>query len=210
MPPVTRPRPRATPTTSSRAASPDGCSAAGPAVAACAGRAGEGRAPLMPPGRVLRPRPRSCGPAAVSTRCARPPLGYGPSGDTPPVPLSDIVYGLAARTGRALPPVHDICGARGEPPLPDHASDRSRRLGGCSRPPRWGRRIRPVAVSDDGPTEPTRGGLFSWPRGSFLVAISRILPNNADSAAVVGSKNAARTADDTTNESWALLGGLPD
>ena len=36
--------------------------------------------------RSRRSGPRSCGPASVSTRCARPSLRYGPAGDTPSVP----------------------------------------------------------------------------------------------------------------------------
>ena len=58
------------------------------------------REPLMPSGHaprlgsapqgtrqlVGRSVPRSCGPAGVSTCCARPSLRYGPSGDTPSVP----------------------------------------------------------------------------------------------------------------------------
>ena len=42
-----------------------------------------------PPGRtaaVGRSVPRSCGTAGVSTCCARPPLRYGPPGDTPSAP----------------------------------------------------------------------------------------------------------------------------
>ena len=39
----------------------------------------------MPLGCAPRFEPRSGGPAGVSTRCAPPPLRYGPAGDTPSV-----------------------------------------------------------------------------------------------------------------------------
>ena len=47
---------------------------------------GVGRTGPARPIRSGRSGPRSCGPASVSTRCARPSLRYGPVGDTPSVP----------------------------------------------------------------------------------------------------------------------------
>ena len=60
-----------------------------------------------------RSGPRSCGPAGVSTRCARPSLRYGPAGDTPSVPrLRWQLWALRPGPGRGVPVVHDAHGTR--------------------------------------------------------------------------------------------------
>ena len=64
---------------------------------------------LMPLGCALRFEPRSCGPAGVSTRCAPPPLRYGPAGDTPSVPpLRQQIWALRPGLDGSVPAVHDV------------------------------------------------------------------------------------------------------
>ena len=49
----------------------------------------------------------------MSTRCARPPLRYGPSGDTPPVPrLRQQLWALRPGLDGGVPAVHDAHGTR--------------------------------------------------------------------------------------------------
>ena len=53
--------------------------------------------------------PRSGGPAGVSTRCAPPPLRYGPAGDTPSVPpLRQQLWALRPGLDEGVPAVHDV------------------------------------------------------------------------------------------------------
>ena len=53
--------------------------------------------------------PRSCGPDGVSTRSARPPLRYGPAGDTPSVPpLRQQIWALRPGLDGSVPAVHDV------------------------------------------------------------------------------------------------------
>ena len=62
---------------------------------------------------VGRSAPRSCGTAGVSTRCARPPLRYGPSGDTPPAPrLGWQLWALRPGLDACVPTVHNVPGTR--------------------------------------------------------------------------------------------------
>ena len=62
---------------------------------------------------VGRSAPRSCGTAGVSTRCARPPLRYGPSGDTPPAPrLGWQLWALRPGLNACVPTVHNVPGTR--------------------------------------------------------------------------------------------------
>ena len=63
----------------------------------------------MPLGCAPRFEPRSCGPAGVSTRCAPPPLRYGPAGDTPSVPpLRQQLWALRPGLDEGVPAVHDV------------------------------------------------------------------------------------------------------
>ena len=63
----------------------------------------------MPLGRAPRFEPRSGGPAGVSTRCAPPPLRYGPAGDTPSVPpLRQQLWALRPGLDEGVPAVHDV------------------------------------------------------------------------------------------------------
>ena len=63
----------------------------------------------MPLGCVPRFEGRSCGPDGVSTRCARPPLRYGPAGDTPSVPpLRQQIWALRPGLDGGVPAVHDV------------------------------------------------------------------------------------------------------
>ena len=131
-----------------------------------------------PPGRTAslsgRSAPRSCGTAGVSTCCARPPLRYGPSGDTPPAPrLGWQFMGLAARPGRVRPdrPQRPRDPARHR--TPNAAPDRNRRLGigvGDGGFPAGGAKC---AVSlcrrrVDVLTEPTGGPFSRGRRGPFF------------------------------------------
>ena len=62
---------------------------------------------------VGRSAPRSCGTAGVSTRCARPPRRYGPSGDTPPAPrLGWQLWALRPGLDACVPTVHNVPGTR--------------------------------------------------------------------------------------------------
>ena len=88
-----------------------------------------------PPGRtaaVGRSVPRSCGTAGVSTCCARPPLRYGPPGDTPSAPrLRWQLWALRPGLDGASRPSTTLRDAadrriRGTP-------DRNRPSRGCSR-----------------------------------------------------------------------------
>ena len=64
---------------------------------------------LMPLGCAPRFEPRSGGPAGVSTRCAPPPLRYGPAGDTPSVPpLRQQLWALRPGLDEGVPAVHDV------------------------------------------------------------------------------------------------------
>ena len=62
-------------------------------------------------GPVGRSGTRSCGTAGVSTCCARPPLRYGPSGDTPPAPrLGWQLWALRPGLDGGVPADHDAHG----------------------------------------------------------------------------------------------------
>ena len=63
----------------------------------------------MPLGCAPRFEPRSGGAAGVSTRCAPPPLRYGPAGDTPSVPpLRQQLWALRPGLDEGVPAVHDV------------------------------------------------------------------------------------------------------
>ena len=85
-----------------------------------------------PPGRtaaVGRSVPRSCGTAGVSTRCARPPRCYGPSGDTPPAPrLGWQLWALRPGLDGASRPSTTLTGRGGTAGF-GATPDRNRRLG---------------------------------------------------------------------------------
>ena len=84
----------------------------------------------MPLGCVPRFEGRSCGPDGVSTRCARPPLRYGPAGDTPSVPpLRQQIWALRPGLDGGVPAVHDVSRDAENCRLPHQAADPSRRLG---------------------------------------------------------------------------------
>ena len=62
---------------------------------------------------------RSCGPDGVSTRSARPPLRYGPTGDTPSVPpLRQQIWALRPGLDGGVPAVHDVPPDAGDRRLP--------------------------------------------------------------------------------------------
>ena len=74
------------------------------------------RAPGRPASLSGGRRPRSCGTAGVSTRCARSPRRYGPLGDTPPAPrLGWQLWALRPGLDGASRPSTTLTG-RGGPP----------------------------------------------------------------------------------------------
>ena len=133
-----------------------------------AGRQQEGGS-LMPLGCVPRFEGRSCGPDGVSTRCARPPLRYGPAGDTPSVPpLRQQIWALRPGLDGGVPAVHNVSRDAGELPAsaPGAGPDPPPRR--CSRQPPWNAEFGAGAASDDVLTKPTGGSLFKWPQGSLF------------------------------------------
>ena len=123
---------------------------------------------------VGRSAPRSCGTAGVSTRCARPPLRYGPSGDTPPAPrLGWQLWALRPGLDACVPTVHNVPGTRRATELrtPHRTGTAGSGLGsGTAGSPAGGAGC---AVSlcrrrVDVLTEPTRGPFSRGRRGPFF------------------------------------------
>ena len=74
-----------------------------------------------------RSGPRSRGTASESTRCARPPLRYGPSGDTPPVPrLRQQLWASRPGLDGSGPAAHDDSRDAADRRIRDGAPDRNR------------------------------------------------------------------------------------
>ena len=158
-------------------------------------RVGAPRVRIRPERRKLvgRSARRSCGPGGVSTRCARPPRCYGPSGDTPPVPpLRLQLWALRPGLDGGVPADHDDSPDHGDREgTRDGASDRDRGLAvavGVGRTRRSRRKPPPAGTHDGRPRErpgPLSGSPERRPRGRLASPLLISIPRRAQPAKMV-------------------------